>query len=523
MPFVFEDFVLDGDRRELRRDGNLVAVEPKVFDLLVHLVANRQRVVTKDDLNGAVWDGRIVSDSSLTTAVNAARVALGDSGEAQRLIKTLPRKGFRFVGEVREQEAAGTAATDVATAMPKGGLALPDLPSLAVLPFASIGNDPEQDYFADGIVEEMITALSRMRSLFVIARNSSFTFKGRSVDVKEVGRELGVRYVLQGSVRKAARRLRITAQLVDAATRTNLWADRFEGALDDVFDLQDQVTTSVIAAISPQLETAEIARAKRKTTESLDAYDIYLRGMAAYNQRTREAMDAALRDFYRAIELGPDLAVAHAMTAMAYAIRKSRGWVVDREREVAESRRLARQAVKVGRDDAVALGFSGYALAFVAGELDDGAGLIDRALHLNPNLGSVLLASGWVKVWLGEPEPAIQHLTQAMRLSPLDPNMHMMQTATAHAHFFTGRFGESTSWAQKALREQPDALPILRIAAASLALSERAGEATKAIARLLKVDPNLRVSNFREGLGPYRHEEYVARYGDALRKAGLPD
>jgi TolB-like protein len=523
LPFVFDDFVLDGDRRELRRGGDLIAVEPKVFDLLVHLVANRERVVTRDDLISAVWDGRIVSESALTTAVNAARVALGDSGGTQRLIKTLQRKGFRFVGEVRERKADGTAATDVATAAPKMNLALPDRPSLAVLPFSNIGGDPEQDYFADGIVEEMITALSRIRSLFVIARNSSFSFKGRSVDVKEVGRQLGVRYVLEGSVRKAAQRLRITAQLIDAATGTNLWADRFQGTLDDIFDLQDQVTTSVVAAISPQVERAEIARAQRKATESLDAYDIYLRGMAAYNQRTREGNEAALRDFYRAIELGPDLAAAYAMAAMAYAMRKSRDWMVDREREVSETRRLALQTAKAGPDDAIALGFCGYALAHVAGELDDGAGFIDRALQLNPNVGSVLLASGWIKVWLGEPELAIQHLAQAIRMSPVDPNISMMQGALAHAHFFAGRFSESASWAQKGLRDQPEALPLLRIAAASLARLGHADDARKAVARLLQLDSTLRVSNFHKTLGPYRHQEFVSRYGDALRKAGLPD
>ncbi|HEY5828748.1 MAG: winged helix-turn-helix domain-containing tetratricopeptide repeat protein [Hyphomicrobiaceae bacterium] len=522
MLYSFEDFALDTDTRELRRSGELLSVEPKVFDLLAHLIANRERVVSKDDLIASVWHGRIVSESALTTCLNAARTALGDNGETQRLIKTLPRKGLRFVGEVREQKAAGTAAANVAPASPKASLPLPDRPSLAVLPFINIGGDPEQDYFADGIVEEMITALSRMRWLFVIARNSSFTFKGRMVDVKEVGRELGVRYVLQGSVRKAAQRLRITAQLVDAATGTNLWADRFEGTLDDIFDLQDQVTTSVIAAISPQLERAEIARAKRKLTESLDAYDLYLHGMAAYHQWTREATDQALRDFYRAIELGPDLAAAYAMAAMAYSRRRGNGWVVDRKREVAEIRRLARQAVKLGPDDAVALGFSGFTLAHVAGELDDGAAFIDRALHLNPNLASALLASGWVKVWLGEPELAIEHLTQAMRLSPLDPFIHMMQIAISHAHFFAGRFAESASWAEKALREQPEAFPAVRIAAASLALSGRDGEARKAVARLLHLDAALRVSNFRETLGPYRHQEYVTQYGDALRKAGLP-
>ncbi len=518
---MFEDFVLDEARRELRRGADVVAVEPKVFDLLVYLVANRQRVIAKDDMIDAVWNGRIVSDSALATSVNAARVALGDSGEAQRLIKTLPRKGFRFVGEVRKHEVVDKATT--ATTAPEPNLALPDRPSLAVLPFTNIGSDPEQDYFADGIVEEMITALSRMRSLFVIARNSSFTFKGRSVDVKEVGRELGVRYVLEGSVRKAALRLRISAQLVDAATGMNLWADRFEGRLNDVFELQDQVTASVIAAISPHLERAEISRAKRKPTESLDAYDIYLHGMASFHQWTREATDAALRDFYRAIELGPDLAAAYALAAMAYSRRRGQNWFSDREQEEAEVRRLARQAVKLGPDDAVLLGFSGYAIAHGAGELDEGAVIIDRAIHLSPNVAFALLASGWVKVWLGEPELAISHLDRAMRLSPLDPFMHMIQTAAAHAHFFTGHYADGAVWAAKALRERPKTVPALRIAAASLAMAGREREAKNAIARLLHVDPVLRVSNFRETLGPYRHEEQVTRYADALRKAGLPD
>lgn len=523
MAFVFEDFVLDHERRELRRGADVVAVEPKVFDLLVHLVANRQRVIAKDDLIDAVWNGRIVSDSALATAVNAARVALGDSGEAQRLIKTLPRKGFRFVGEVRTHEVVDKATTDVATAPPKPNLDLPDRPSLAVLPFTNIGADPEQDYFADGIVEEMITALSRMRSLFVIARNSSFTFKGRSVDVKEVGRELGVRYVLEGSVRKAARRLRISAQLVDAVTGMNLWADRFEGGLDDVFELQDQVTASVIAAISPQLERAEIARAKRKPTESLDAYDTYLHGMASFHQWTRQATDVALRDFYRAIELGPDLAAAYAMAAMSYSRRRGQNWFADREKEEAEVRSLARQAARLGPDDAVLLGFSGYAIAHAAGELEEGAAIIERAIHFSPNVASALLASGWVKVWLGEAGLAIEHLDRAMRLSPLDPFMHMMQTAAAHAHFFMGHYADGAVWADKALRERPKTVPALRIAAASFAMAGREREAKNAIARLLQIDPMLCVSNFRETLGPYRHEEQVTQYGDALRKAGLPD
>jgi TolB-like protein len=521
--YLFEDYVLDAGRRELRRGDNLLLIEPKVFDLLVHLIVSRDRVVSKDELIAAVWDGRIVSESALTTCINAARTVLSDSGDAQRLIKTLPRKGFRFVGKAREQGDIGTATANGAAEQRRADPALPDRPSLAVLPFTNIGGDPEQEYFADGIVEEMITELSRIRWLFVIARNSSFTYKGRMVDVKDVGRELGVRYVLQGSVRKAAQRLRITAQLADVATGANLWAARFEGTMEDIFHLQDQVTTNVIAAISPQLEKAEIARAKRKPTHSLDAYDFFLRGMSTFHLRTRKGLDEALSHFYRAIALDPEFAAAYAMAAMTYSMRKVYGWIVDREREVAEVVGLARNAIKWGQHDAVALGFSGYALAHTAGELTDGAAFVDRALQLNPNLASALMASGWVKVWLGEPELAIEHLTQAMRLSPLDPLIHMMEIAISHAHFFAGRFAESTSWAEKALREQPEAFTAARIAAASLAASGRADEAQKAVVRLQQLDPALRASNLRERLGAYRHQKHVAQYEDALRKAGLPE
>ena len=327
MLYLFEDYVLDAGRRELRRGANLLSVEPKVFDLLVHLIGSRDRVVSKDELIAAIWGGRIVSESALTTCINAARTVLSDSGDAQRLIKTLPRKGFRFVGKAREQGDIGTAAANAAVEQRRADPALPDRPSLAVLPFTNIGGDPEQEYFADGIVEEMITELSRMRWLFVIARNSSFTYKGRMVDVKDVGRELGVRYVLQGSVRKAAQRLRITAQLADVATGTNLWAARFEGTMEDIFHLQDQVTTNVIAAISPQLEKAEIARAKRKPTHSLDAYDFFLRGLSTLHLRTRKGLDEALSHFYRAIALDPEFAAAYAMAAMTYSMRKVYGWI----------------------------------------------------------------------------------------------------------------------------------------------------------------------------------------------------
>jgi TolB-like protein len=273
-----------------------------------------------------------------------------------------------------------------------------------------MSGDPEQEYLADGIVEDIITSLSRFRELFVIARNSSFTYKGRPVDVRQVGRELGVRYVLEGSVRKATNQVRITGQLIDAATGTHLWADRFEGALEDIFDLQDRVTTSVVGAIAPKLDQAEIERVRRKPTESLDAYDYYLRGIASYHQSTKDANSVALRLFHKAIELDPEFASAYGRAALCYVQRKHSGWMNDRVHETAEASRLARRAVEFGMDDAVALCGAGFALAYVGGDPEGGASFIDRALALNPNLAAARLYSGWIRISLGESELALEHL-----------------------------------------------------------------------------------------------------------------
>src|SRR5262247_2801667 len=268
--YLFEDYRLDTDRRELYREASPISVEPKVFDLLAYVIRNRERVVSKEDLVAAIWNGRIVSESALTTCINAARNAIGDSGEAQRLIKTLPRKGIRFVGVVREERKSAAVAPAVAAPEPSHpSLALPDKPSIAVLPFANLSGDAAQEYFADGMVEDIITGLSRMRWLFVIARNSSFTYKGQAFDVKQVGRELGVRYVLEGSVRKGGNRVRITGQLIDAETGAHLWADRFDGLIEDVFELQDKVASSVAGVIEPALQAAEAARSASRPTEDL--------------------------------------------------------------------------------------------------------------------------------------------------------------------------------------------------------------------------------------------------------------
>jgi TolB-like protein/Tfp pilus assembly protein PilF len=520
--FLFEDHALDIDRRELRRGAQQIPVEPQVFDLLVYLVQNRERVVTKDDLLDAVWSGRFVSESNLTTRINAARKAIGDSGQEQRLIRTIPRKGFRFVGVV--SIAAETAIREVPARTPttRTPLPLPDKPSIAVLPFDNISGDPEQEYFADGMVEEIITALSRFRQLFVIARNSTFTYKGHAVDVKQVGRELGVRYVLEGSVRKSDNRVRIAAQLIDATTAAHLWADRFDRAIENIFDLQDRLTASVVGAVAPQLQQAEMERAKRKPTESLDAYDIFFRGMANLYQWTLEGTNEALRLFHRAVELDPDFASAYGMAAFCYVWRKVSGWTVNRAQEIGEAERLARQAVDLGHDDAVALAFGGHTLARVVGDLDGGAAFIDRALTLNPNLAAAWHYSGWTRIWLGEPDIAIEHLAVAMRLSPLDPFIHHRQGATALAHLSAGRYHEACMWAEQTLQGGPNYVIGYHIAAASNALAGQMEKAQKISARLYQLDPGRRVFSIRDYF-PFRRPEDLARYAEGLRKAGLAE
>jgi len=342
------------------------------------------------------------------------------------------------------------------------------------------------------------------------------------VDVKQVGRELGVRYVLEGSVRKAGNRMRIAGQLIDAETGAHLWADRFEGALEDMFDLQDHVTSSVVGAIAPKLQREEIKRARRKPTENLDAYDYYLRGLAKAGWWTKDANREALQLFCKAIELDPGLACAYGMAAWCYVLRKARGWMTDHVQESAEATRLARKAVYMGGDDPVALCMGAYALAFVAHEFDGAAAFMDRGLAVNPNFAQGWRFSAWLMVWRGQPDLALEHVAHAMRLSPLDRSMYAMHGAMAYAHFLASRYDMASSFAEKSMRENPNFLLAIRISAASNALVGRLEPAREGIARALECNPDLRISNLRD-LAPFRRAEDLAMFAKGLRKAGLPE
>ena len=458
--------------------------------------------------------------------MNAVRRAIGDSGEQQRFIRTIARKGYRFVGDVAEQSIGSATAPAVSTVdKPDGAsrpLSLPDKPSIAVLPFTNISGDPEQEYFADGITEDITTALSQFRWLFVIARNSSFVFKGKSVDSRQIARELGVRYLLEGSVRKAGNRLRITGQLVDASSGAHLWADRFDGTFDDVFDLQDKVTANVVGAIGPKLEQAEISRARRKPTESLDAYDYYLRGMACLHQSSKESTSEALQLFSRAIELDADFASAYGMAAFCYDLRKWNSWMADPKKEAAEAERLARRAIALGKDDALALCTGGFALVHVAGDLDYGAACIDRALVVNPNLASAWYFGGWASACLGEPEAGIEKLKCALRLNPLDLFPFSVELALSWAHFMAGHYEEAVRLGRRAIRQQPNFQPGLRIFAVACVKAGKLEEGRAAIARMRELNPAFCVSNIKDAM-TLRRAEDLAAYEEALRIAGLPE
>jgi adenylate cyclase len=487
--------------------GDIIIDDNDIFGDGVNIAARLESIAVP----GGISISRAVHDQ-VRDRIN---VCFDDKGEIALKNIARPVQVFAISGA---EESKTTVSPES-----KAALALPDKPSIAVLPFTNMSGDPEQDYFADGMAEDIITALSHFKALFVIARNSSFTYKGRAVDVKQIGRELGVRYVLEGSVRKAANRVRITGQLVDTATGAHLWADRFDGGLDDIFDLQDQVTESVVGAIAPVVEKAEIERAKRKPTESLGAYALYLRGLARFYQYgSRQANDEALRLFNSAIELDPDFAAAYGRAAVCYVWAKSEGWISVTAKEIAEVTRLAQRAVELGKDDAVALAAAGWALVYVVRDLG-AAGLIDRALVLNSNLAEAWFYGGWVKTFLGEPEAGIERFARAMRLSPLDPRVPAMRSGTAFAHFLLGRYDEAASWAAMALQDRPDYLHGLRIQAASNAMAGRLDEAHQAVARLRQLNPALRVSDLKDVLSHYLRAEDLSRYEEGLRQAGLPE
>ena len=507
MRFQFAEFELDVKRRELRQRGTAVSIEPQVFDILVYLIGNRERVVTKDELIESVWGGRIISESTLTSRINAARKAVGDSGQEQHLIRTSPRKGIRFVGDAVRVDVSEPA--DAATSKP----------TIAVMPFNNLSREAEQDYFVDGMVAEIITGLSRIKWLFVISYNSTFVYKGRQVDVKLIGRELGVRYVLEGSVRKSGNHIRVTGQLIETETGTAIWADRYDGTLNEIFALQDVMTTNVIGAVEPTLRKVEVERAKRKRPENLDAYDLYLRALPFAATAMPDDAKKALVLLEKTIAIEPDYAAAHGFMAWCHEQLYLRGGLQAETRSSAL--RHAQMAIRTGSDDAMALAMGGFVVGVVDHNYEIALVALDRAISLSPSSAIAFGFSSIIRAWKGDYEVAIEHAKAGIKLSPLDPLIFLPYVGLAYAHYFTGDYADGAAAASRAASANPLFSVPCYLNAAALHRLGRDDEASTAARTLLTLQPSFTVSSLVSG--NITSSERMELLASALRQLGLPN
>ena len=521
MQFTFDNQTLDTERRELLRDGTAIPVQPQVFDLLVYLVQNRERVVSKEDLIGLVWAGRTVSGSTFTSRVNAARTAIGDSGRDQKLIRTISRKGLRFVGTVQEPANSNRPAgrlPEKSLERPPSGLPLPDRPAIAVLPFNNMSGEREQEYFSDGISEDIITALSKLRWLFVIARNSSFTYKGKSVHMKQVAEELGVRYLLEGSVRKSGDRVRITAQLNDVATGSHIWAERYDRDLADVFAVQDQITEAIVAAIEPQIYAAENFRARSKPPNSLDAWDLVMRALWHYWRVTRQDNVVAQALLEKAIAIDPRYGQALSVLATSHMSGVHLGWAdLDSAAPIAERAALA--AVEADSEDSWAHNALG-SVYFSTRRLEDSLAEFELALQLNPNFSLAQGYYGLALSYCGRWQEAHEAAQRAIRLSPRDPSSAIYYGIAAYAQFVGRNYQQAIALAREAIRQRGDFTGAYRVLTVAAAMSGQAEAAAAALQELRRAQPNISLAWIANQL-PWKLDADREHYLEAFRRAGL--
>ena len=515
MLFLFANHVLDTDRRELHRGSQPIAVEPQVFDLLVYLVENRDRVVSKDDLIASVWGGRIVSESTLTSRINAVRKAVGDSGEHQKLIRTIARKGLRFVAEVRTEQ---NAAEPVRAEPARAALPLPDRPAIAVLPFANMSGDPEQEYFSDGISEDIITALSKLRWFFVIARNSSFIYKGKSVHMKQVAEELGVGYVVEGSVRKGGDRVRITVQLNDVATGSHIWAERYDRGLTDVFAVQDEITEAIVAAIEPQLYAAENFRAQRKPPDSMDAWDLVMRALSHYWRVTRQDNVVAQALLEKAIAIDPNYGQALGVLATSHMFSAHMGWA-DMAKAAPIAERAALAAILADSEDPWAHHALGSVYLFTR-RFDDSLAEFEVALRLNPNFSLAQGYYGLALSYCGRWEEAEEAAHRALRLSPRDPYSAVYYGIAAYAQFVGRHYDKAIQLSREAIRQRSDFVGAHRVLTAAAGMAGQTDIARVALQELRRSQSNISLAWIANQM-PIKDDADREHYLDGLRRAGL--
>ena len=524
MKYVFGNHILDIERRELRRGANAVAVEPQVFDLLVYLVENRERVVSKEQVFAAVWRGRIVSDSTFTSRINAARRAIGDSGELQHLIRTVARKGLRFVGEVQLQaetpEPTGDQPerSDETREAPRSKVSLSDRPAIAVLPFDNMTGDPSQEYFSDGISEDIITALSKLRSFFVIARNSSFIYKGKATHLRQIAEELGVGYVVEGSVRRIADRVRITAQLNDASTGSHLWAERYDRDLADVFAIQDEITESVVAAIEPQLYAAENFRASRKPPDSLDAWDLLMRAQSHYWRITRQDNVVAQALLEKAVAIDPNYGRALGLLATSHSFGIHMGWQ-DYDEAAPKAERAARAALLADAEDPWAhMGLG--SVHMYARRFDDGLAEFEAALRLNPNFSLAQGYYGLALSYCGRWQEGALAAARALRLSPRDPLSAIYCGIASYAQFVGRNYDEAMRLSRQGIRQRSDFVGAHRVLTAAAGMAGHIETARLALQELQRAQPNISLAWIASHI-PMQQDAEREHYLEGFRRAGL--
>lgn len=518
MRLLFGDCTIEVERRELLRAGESIHVEPQVFDLLIHLIDNRHRVVSKDDLVAAIWRRRVISDSTLNNRINAARQAIGDDGERQQLIRTIARRGFRFVGDI-QQECVNAAQAPPSFAEPVADRSAAaesrEKPSIAVLPFANLSGDPEQDYFAEGMAQDVIASLSQIRWLAVIGSSSSFSFKGRAIGAREIGRELNVRYLLDGSVRRAQDRVRITGQLIEAESGIDLWAGKFDGHLTDIFDLQDQIAANVVGAIEPSLRGAEIERAKRKRPDNLSAYDLYLRALSHAYAYTREGRNLAIGLLTQALTVDPNYVEAHGLAAWCY-VQRLQNESMQSEPDRSGALAHAKAVIAKGTRDAATLAFAANAYAVTTQDHATAVGMIDQALAYSPSSAHALCFGAVVNAWAGHSDKAIDLAERALRCSPLDPVRHLALAAYARAKLFRGEAEAALAAARRAVQASPGHLASRGYVVISLVRLGRSDELRMTVDRMRADFPDA-------GLRQFAGYRTFDPFADDFRAAGLPE
>jgi TolB-like protein len=524
LQFHFEGHVLDTDTRELRRGFERIAVEPQVLDLLVYLVENRDRVVTKDDLIASVWGGRIVSDAALTSRIYAARKAVGDTGRDQKLIRTISRKGLRFIGTLDARPGEGTPPPAVAAssaeppAEPRPAVTLSERPVIAVLPFNNMSDDPEQEYFSDGISEDLITALSRLRWFFVIARNSSFIYKGKSVHVRQVGDELGAGYVIEGSVRKSGGRVRITVQLNDVGSGSHVWAERYDRDAADVFAVQDEITEAIVAAIEPQLYAAEHFRARRKPPASMDAWELVMRALAHYHLVSKRDHEIAQELLQQAIAIDPDYGQALGLLGASYAFGAHMGWA-DPKVVVPLAERAALAAVRLDGEDPWALHALG-GVHILLRRFDDAIAALELALHLNPSFSYAQNFYATALAFCGRWRESVEAANRALRLSPRGPFMAMNYGSAALAHYIGGNYEDAIRMSQTAIRLRADFAAAYRVLVAAAGISGQDDLAAAALQELRRTQPNISREWIKNHV-PLKNDTDRIHYLEGFQRAGL--